>query len=87
MKLFIVRYEYEAVVLAENKEEAQRLGQRIERDIVNDGIYDGPSEVCDFTHYPMDWEPNCLVYHDGPADLELGQVLSPETAPRYRFPK
>ena len=70
-KLYTVRVEYKAYVLAESESEAKGFAREITETedcpqiFVNEA--NGRNE--------LGWPIGCYVYHDGPGDIRLGEVL------------
>ena len=69
-KLYTVRVEYKAYVLAESESEAKGFAREITET-------DGPQILVNEANgrNELGWPIGCYVYHDGPGDIRLGEVL------------
>lgn len=71
--LFVVRFEIEAVVLAESVDGAILVAEANESEITSMG---GVWDAVPLRHVPEGWgDPKTLVYHDGEEDIDLFPLL------------
>lgn len=71
MKLFILDVTRTAVVLAESEEEARLFAEEVDEwESHQVCVY----EVSETVELPLEWEDDCLVYHNGDADIALGEA-------------
>lgn len=87
MKLYNVRVEVELVVLAESKEEADKVASRVWKD--EEPEYYSAQEM---SFYPGSWDEKCLPFISSKAeeeyeDLTIGDCIKNGFAPKMRVKK
>ena len=75
-KLYVVKVQYHAYVLAESESEAEDFAKEIA------GTEDYPEiSAIEATGNELGWTGDCCVYHDGGGDIQLNEILAPAKAP------
>lgn len=86
MKPYLVTLTYRAVIMAASADEAEQSADNISTEIVTDALEPDESDALELTSQAQlaklapAWSPTCLVYHNGPDDLRVADVL-PESDP------
>lgn len=71
-KLYAVRVQYQAYVLAESESEAEDFA----KEIASTEDYPEISVAEANGRNELGWSGDCCVYHDGPGDIRLSEVLA-----------
>jgi hypothetical protein len=71
-KLYVVKINYQAYVWAEDDCEAEDFADEI---VANERPSIWTEEVKQGKN-PLSWQFHCLVYHDGPEEIDIGQILA-----------
>lgn len=70
-KLYAVTVQYQAYVLAESESEAEDFAGEISRTEDYPEIF-----AWEATGNELGWSGDCCIYHDGPGDIRLSEVLA-----------
>lgn len=75
--LYVVRVQYQAYVLAESEAEAEGFAREISNTEDYPEVY-----AVQARGNELGWSEECCIYHNGPGDIRLGEVLPvPEVQP------
>jgi hypothetical protein len=81
-QLYVVRWEIEAVVLAESEKDAYSVGMDAFHDIVDNTTTDVPDDVSPMQYLPGEWGLGALPFGDE-GDVTIGEYIERGAAPAY----